>query len=64
MIFFLLRLGFNELPFHGPGEPSRGPAWEALWLYGGWAVSGIAVALTLYSGFDYLWKHRAMLRTD
>ena len=35
-----------------------------LWCYGGWAVSGVAVLLTIYSGLDYLWRHRAMLRME
>ena len=35
-----------------------------LWSYGGWAVSGIAVVLTIYSGLDYLWRHRAMLKME
>ena len=35
-----------------------------LWSYGGWAVSGIAVLLTVYSGLDYLWRHRAMLKME
>ena len=35
-----------------------------LWSYGGWTVSGIAVLLTIYSGLDYLWRHRAMLKME
>ena len=32
--------------------------------YGGWAGIVIAGGLTLYSGGDYLWRHRAMLETE
>lgn len=62
VIFFLGLLTIQELMMPntqssvGPGSP--------LWSYGGWTVSSIAVGLTLYSGLDYLWKHRAMLNTD
>ena len=60
VIFFLALLTLQEL-----NVPARnvGPG-SSLWSYGGWAVSSIAVGLTLYSGLDYLWKHRAMLNTD
>ena len=64
VIFFLLLLAYNEFTGQPNGSAKHGPVWEALWLYGGWMVSGIAVALTLYSGFDYLWRHRAMLEVD
>ena len=64
VIFFLLLLAYNEFAHQPNGGPEHGPTWEALWLYGGWTVSGIAVALTLYSGLDYLWRHRAMLEVD
>ena len=64
MIFFLLLLAYGEITRQLNGAAHHGPTWEALWLYGGWTVSGIAVALTLYSGFDYLWRHRAMLETE
>ena len=60
VIFFLALLMLREL--HAP-ERSVGPG-SSLWSYGGWAVSSIAVGLTLYSGLDYLWKHRAMLNTE
>lgn len=59
VIFFLCLLTFHEFGL-GRAEPS---AWW-LWVYGGWVVSGIAVGLTLYSGVDYLWRHRAMISAD
>jgi CDP-diacylglycerol--glycerol-3-phosphate 3-phosphatidyltransferase len=59
VIFFLVLLSAEE--FHWRiGGGSTG----ALWFYGGWLISGIAVILTLYSGVGYLWKHRSMLETE
>lgn len=62
VIFFLLLLSAREFGW-GTSGPGRG-VWEQLWLYGGWTVSGVAVVLTVYSGVDYLWRHRAMLNTE
>lgn len=63
VIFFLTLLSYQELVDGGhvliPGQLT-----PQLWTYGGWVVSGIAVALTVYSGLDYLWRHRAMLNAD
>ncbi len=64
VIFFLVLLAYTEFPLHGKATSIHGPVWEALWVYGGWTVSGVAVALTLYSGFDYLWRHRSVLEVD
>ena len=65
MIFFLVLLACNDFTGRSSGDLIKhGPLWQALWVYGGWTVSGIAVTLTLYSGFDYLWRHRAMLEAD
>ena len=63
VVFFLALLSFRELRGGGSLSPA-GLWWQQLWVYGGWLVSGIAVGLTVYSGLDYLWKHRAMLNTD
>ena len=63
VIFFLVLLSFLE--FIHPLTASRlDRDWQALWTYGGWTVSGIAVILTIYSGADYLWRHRTMISTD
>ena len=63
VIFFLVLLSFREL--RGGGSlAAAGEWWRQLWVYGGWTVSGVAVVLTVYSGLDYLWRHRAMLNTD
>ena len=62
VIFFLVLLSVPEL--HASSiKDGVGPG-SLLWRYGGWTVSSIAVGLTLYSGLDYLWKHRAMLKTE
>ena len=60
VIFFLVLLSYQEMH---PGA-SLDIWWKHLWLYGGWTVSGIAVGLTVYSGLDYLWRHRTMLETE
>ncbi len=62
VIFFLVLFAYREwLQQHGE---TVGAWWDQLKSYGGWTVSGIAVGLTLYSGVDYLWRHRAMLETE
>lgn len=62
VIFFLALLTLQEL---NGSTSNRGLGPESmLWSYGGWTVSGIAVGLTIYSGLDYLWRHRAMLEAD
>ena len=62
VVFFLVLLAYKE--WQGRYGNVPGDWWEQLWSYGGWTVSGIAVGLTLYSGIDYLWRHRAMLETE
>ena len=62
VLFFLGLLTIQELG-HSRSQDAVGPG-SLLWSYGGWTVCGIAVGLTLYSGLDYLWRHRAMLNTD
>ena len=63
VIFFLTLLSFQELVLIAPGSPLDSH-WRQLWIYGGWMVSGVAVALTIYSGADYLWRHRTMISTE
>ena len=62
VVFFLVLLSYKEWQERYGGTP--GNWWDQLWSYGGWTVSGIAVGLTLYSGIDYLWRHRSMLETE
>ncbi len=63
IIFFLTLGAYKEFHLYRMGT-LPGTLWNQLWSYGGWTVSSIAIGLTLYSGADYLWKHRAMLETD
>jgi CDP-diacylglycerol--glycerol-3-phosphate 3-phosphatidyltransferase len=63
VIFFLVLLAAGEL--HGRWTTPGGAAYaHDLWVYGGWSVSGIAVILTVYSGVDYFWRHRALLEME
>ena len=62
VIFFLGLLAVQELRGNAT-TGGVGPT-SLLWSYGGWTVSGVAVVLTVYSGLDYLWRHRAMLEAD
>ncbi len=63
VIFFLVLLSVREFA-RSPATMEPGELWQRLWLYGGWTVSGVAVGLTVYSGADYLWRHRAMLKAE
>ena len=69
VIFFLCLLSFWELTARADsvGRGMNAGAqrdWSGLlWSYGGWLVSGVAVALTLYSGVSYVWKNRAVIET-
>ena len=63
IIFFLALLAYQEF-VGGRRLVEPGEVAPHLWVYGGWVVSGVAVGLTVYSGLDYLWKHRAMLNAD
>jgi CDP-diacylglycerol---glycerol-3-phosphate 3-phosphatidyltransferase len=63
VIFFLGLLSFREL------RNLRGPLPATWYCSDAWSYAGIflitsALGFTLYSGFGYLWKNRALLRTD
>ena len=62
VVFFLVLLAYKEWQERYGNVP--GEWWGHLWWYGGLIVSGIAIGLTLYSGIDYLWRHRSMLETE
>ena len=63
VIFFLVLLSFKEfVPV--PTGSGLDRHWQQLWIYGGWTVTGIAAFLTIYSGADYLWRHRTMISTE
>ena len=66
VIYFLGLLSFWELSAHLNPHSSPYHALESaglLWTYGGWAVSGIAIILTIYSGVGYIWKNRGVIET-
>ncbi|CAN5617421.1 CDP-diacylglycerol--glycerol-3-phosphate 3-phosphatidyltransferase [soil metagenome] len=60
VLFFLVLLAARELRYvHGPTF-----WWSRAWLLGGTALIWITVALTVYSGLAYAWKHRAVVTAD
>lgn len=59
VIFFLLLLAVRELRY-AEGGPMW---WERAWVQGGAALVWITVALTLYSGLGYAWRHRTVVTT-
>lgn len=59
VVFFLGVLSVRELRGLGP-LPSTWYCSDA-WSYGGILLICCALAFTLYSGFGYLWKNRALL---
>lgn len=58
--FFLVLLAARELRY------VRGQTfwWSHAWLAGGTALIWITVALTVYSGLAYAWKHRAVVASE
>ncbi len=60
VVFFLVLLAARELEYANPESIWWSRAWQA----GGTALLWITVALTLYSGLGYAWRHRAMVTTD
>ncbi len=59
VLFFLLLLAASELHYVHSGTLWWSRAWT-----GGKALVWITVALTLYSGLAYAWKHRAVVATE
>jgi CDP-diacylglycerol--glycerol-3-phosphate 3-phosphatidyltransferase len=60
VVFFLALLAARELRF-ADGESLW---WSRAWHEGGPVLLWITVALTLYSGLAYAWRHRAVVATD
>ena len=60
VVFFLSLLAARELRF-ADGEDVW---WSRAWHEGGPVLLWITVALTLYSGLAYAWRHRAVVATD
>ncbi len=60
VIFFLAMLTIRELV---PSPASlQAVWWTNLHDYGGTTLIALALVLTLYSGFGYLWKHRSLIQ--
>jgi CDP-diacylglycerol--glycerol-3-phosphate 3-phosphatidyltransferase len=55
IIFFLM---LKVLPEWTPVLPGW---WPPVWVYGGSFFIAVTTILTLYSGFGYVWKNRALL---
>ncbi|HEX8617758.1 MAG TPA: CDP-diacylglycerol--glycerol-3-phosphate 3-phosphatidyltransferase [Thermoanaerobaculia bacterium] len=60
VVFFLLLLALRELNF---ADGASG-WWPRAWEEGGAVLVWITVALTLYSGLGYAWRHREIVVTD
>jgi phosphatidylglycerophosphate synthase len=60
VIFFLLLLAVRE---RYDLDATTG-WWLHAWSYGGTTLVWVTVALTLYSGLRYAWKHREVLATE
>ena len=60
VLFFLALLSAQELHYAGSDEAW----WVRAWTVGGTTLVWITVALTLYSGLGYAWRHRAIVGTE
>lgn len=60
VVFFLALLTLRELRY----ADVETAWWQRAWREGGAALVWITVALTLYSGLGYAWRHRAVVATD
>jgi CDP-diacylglycerol--glycerol-3-phosphate 3-phosphatidyltransferase len=60
VVFFLLLLAVRELNYVDEGSGW----WPRAWGQGGAVLVWITVALTLYSGLGYAWRHREVVVTD
>jgi len=60
VVFFLLLLAVRELRF----ASSDSGWWPRAWNEGGALLVWITVALTLYSGLGYAWRHREIVFTE
>jgi CDP-diacylglycerol--glycerol-3-phosphate 3-phosphatidyltransferase len=60
VIFFLLLLSASELRY----ADEKSTWWLRAWYEAGPILVWITVALTLYSGLGYAWRHRELIATD
>lgn len=59
IVYFLLLLSLTEM--ERIAWFALGAWWQVAWKTGGAILIAITLALTLYSGCGYLWKHRAVV---
>jgi phosphatidylglycerophosphate synthase len=62
VVYFLGVLSIREI-YHLGSLPDHWYCSDP-WSYGGAALIACALGFTLYSGCGYLWKNRALLRTE
>lgn len=60
VIFFLALLAIRELRY----ADSESLWWSRAWYTGGTTLLWVTVALTLYSGLGYAWRHRQVVATN
>jgi CDP-diacylglycerol--glycerol-3-phosphate 3-phosphatidyltransferase len=60
VIFFLALLSANELRY----ADERSTWWFRAWYQAGPVLVWITVALTIYSGLGYTWRHRELISAD
>jgi CDP-diacylglycerol---glycerol-3-phosphate 3-phosphatidyltransferase len=60
VIFFLTLLAIAEWS----GTSARSEWWHRAWNEAGAVLVWLTVALTLYSGLGYAWRHRAVVESD
>jgi CDP-diacylglycerol---glycerol-3-phosphate 3-phosphatidyltransferase len=60
VIFFLALLSANELRY----ADERSIWWFRAWYEAGPLLVWITVALTIYSGLGYAWRHRELISAD
>jgi CDP-diacylglycerol--glycerol-3-phosphate 3-phosphatidyltransferase len=60
VLFFLVLLSLNELRHASEGSTW----WFRAWHEAGPVLVGITVALTIYSGVAYAWRHRELIASD
>lgn len=60
VIFFLTLLAIAEWS----GEGSNSEWWQRAWNEAGAVLVWLTVALTLYSGLGYAWRHRSVVMTE
>ena len=59
VLYFLALLSLMEI--ERAGWMFIGTPWAFAWKIGGPVLIAVTLALTLYSGLGYLWKHRALI---